>query len=1181
MPILRSPGCNCSCECLLIEELDYSTDIIAGDEHYIPHTIPKNTTVDLSKLIPDDFFKDESKSFTVKVKDTTGSTTHETLTFSAERDTVNLYEGNHKEIVDVPYKSKREIITESFYARRGYKRWVNIAIASQDDDYEAQSVLKRLEVGDVLYRIKSVSAGTFEGTEGIAHSRLASFNQVTEDTTPCNAGDRGNPSIFRINKGRYVFLENETTQTFNVYRFHRNSYPYHYKISDTPNVFTECIFNADRQNGSTTTEWTSGTTTVVHSHAATLSASSFGYNFSLRAFSSNFPDQFDKYDLYFERSFESADVIVLPTTSQAGDGHFELETTKVNGLAGSSTNVRVYRTNGNSTAVDVVVAVGNSDVTLNFAAGDIYKEFTINHISHDGETFTAAMTPTNDVWITSDVDNPLEFVFRENTYEVGNVDTIDGTNYFIRKVGGDELWKDKIPFQRTGWTDTSVRVYVQSNSDVTLEAYKIYEISHDPTCEAAGDNEDCPDYPRCAVISEYHSQQFDIDVDLGIPSEFFPSLSFYLNDGCKTVNAYWNDISDLGDLYNYGKWVFQLNYQYWNIESTETAANDYTGFFPADSSFTYEIDCGEVTHTTTYSSMPSGCAKYDTTVSCFSISCDAGSYTAGTVTETILPVTAEQDLETDPIFTGSVSDGCYDFVDCEVVDIASNNGVNRVNASATAVKAENIGSRSVADYTSACSGFESHLQGERFLVTKDELDLEFNTIWEWDGFANVYFGYPSNNCDVTYKGQKAPYEYDCSARATPDSPSGIATSVSSFLDSGGVGYWFNYTNAANSSDNGYYLVLHPSTLSGPFATANDGGSNAHVNVDEEVGIKVELKIDVVESIFSDGNTTSWLGRDSTFTQSELSGVQTLSFKAHVDSGVLGPVSKCIGDGGRLATGYSYVTLDVPLSHATRFNYGEDASFTPELDPGQPDHYTFSDCVPVDPNVTVLCVDPDFSAPDGTCWKVGDASYVTATCTSTTNSITDICCNSGTPTSQVVNYSYYDFSALPDWNGDVSYTGSGGYSSRSFQVVLGTISQSDYWLPNSPLSGLQPSNPLATFGDGPATLELTTAYYYYAVKWGDCWTGMGARSETWDGATDTVVSAIYKGGSLDVSKSNLYAVKTMSSGLLPYLEEIIPTPDLGPPYRYFMYVDLDIESNIIEKQNIVINVGAYNPTWQKF
>jgi hypothetical protein len=171
--------------------------------------------------------------------------------------------------------------------------------------------------------------------------------------------------------------------------------------------------------------------------------------------------------------------------------------------------------------------------------------------------------------------------------------------------------------------------------------------------------------------------------------------------------------------------------------------------------------------------------------------------------------------------------------------------------------------------------------------------------------------------------------------------------------------------------------------------------------------------------------------------------------------------------------------------------------------------------------------------------------------------------------------------LPDWNGDVSYTGSGGYSSRSFQVVLGTISQSDYWLPNSPLSGLQPSNPLATFGDGPATLELTTAYYYYAVKWGDCWTGMGARSETWDGATDTVVSAIYKGGSLDVSKSNLYAVKTMSSGLLPYLEEIIPTPDLGPPYRYFMYVDLDIESNIIEKQNIVINVGAYNPTWQKF
>lgn len=1217
MPILKSPGCNCSCGCLVIERPNYNTAVAANTEHEIAHSIPVNCTVDLCSLFDPDYFADSSNQFQVKIKNTSGTTTHKTFTFQSYRETASSYDPNTSEYASVP------ILKDTLagpYKKKGYKRWINIGISGETDDYKAQETMRVLSVGDLLYRIKSVSAGTFERSQGLAVSYLAQYQQIAnEGNNICELGNIGAPTKFVFDKDRYVFEDSETSQTFKVYRAHRNNnYPEDPATGQETEVKTNVLFRKNFAGDKVTTTWASGQTSETYTFNESLVAGSF-YDLLLSVDTSTrfFRENIYEGKVYIESNSEMSSVKVIPTASEQGDGHFELETTKVNGFQGQATDVRVFRTGGNSTAVTVVVAVGNSDVTLNFAAGEVIKSFTINHDTHDGETFTAGMAPTNDYLIpqrffTGTWQNPLEFVLRKNTFEFGHIDQ-GQQGFYIRKVGGHELWQDKIPFERTGWTNSSVKFFVESNSAIELEAYKIYEITHDPTCQVAGDNVDCTPHNRCGIISEYHTQQFDIDLDIGLDASYFPPVSYYLNDECSTLNVYWNPFLDTES--EKGKWIYQESSHIINYVSTETTVINYDGFF-SDSSFTYEADCGDVTETTTHSM--SGCMAFDTTASCYTVNCAGDQYSDIIVTRTVHPVTEEQTFDTDPIASGSTDDACHTINTCDTVDLDTTSGLQRAAVSATAIKAERYfdttgGYRTYnhSEIEALCSNNSRtpHLKHDRFIVDDrgtGHAEVEHLTVWEWNGFANLDTTGPhsnievqyTNDCTSTYIGQEQVYVYDATTLVqlggTPKTPSQIATDVSSILTSGGADYWFEYTNPSNTSQNGYYRVVYPNTLSGPFSTADDGSGNVFYNIFEEIGVKLELSLDYYTSEFSgDYDATNWDSYLATLygywfhdplsssfagtpvidvTEQTANKVQTLDITVPFTNSFKSLDSTCLGEDGPLNSNGIFMRGFVASTYHAFKNYSTGGSVTQVIDGVfQNEDYDCSGayCNAAAAEITSACIATGSELEqklqdDSKCYKIGDPAYTTGTCTSTTNYL-DVCCDEAVAVEEIVDTSYYDFSSNQDWNGELEQT---AQECKWFQyeLTLGTIPPDSYT--DSLGQQLYPSEPGSYFlqGKGPADYIFQTAKYFFPVKYGTCWTGVDARSENWTDSSDEIVGP-----------EKIYALRSMTSGLLPAHTSSGPTEG-GTAYE--LTIDFEIQSNVIERSDFNITAEAYSPLWQK-
>jgi hypothetical protein len=1161
---------------LLIEKDDYNTSVTGGTEHQIAHSIPINTTVDLSNIVNEDYFKNESNELTVTIKNNTGTTTHETFTFTPERDNTNFYDDTSKEFLHVPYRNKSDWqYSSGYYARRGYKRYIKVGIAGETDDYEAQSALKVIEVGDQFFRIKSVSAGTFDDTEGIAHSRLTLFNQIDESIQECmyhfdnsDTGIAANRSVFHIEKNGYAFLQSETTQNINVYRFHRNTYrsAIHLPVSED-HIYTNVIFNYEGISDEIETDWPDGLVTKTHNYTKTFSSSGSGWISLSTKNDKTF--YFPLPNGYSDRSSGYADVNVLSTSSQTGDGHFKMEATVVNGLAGSTTSVRVYRTGGNSTAVDVVVAVGNSDQTLSFGAGDIYKEFTITHASHDGQTFTAGMTPTNDKFYPSDFKNPLEFIVRKDTYEFGNVDSLDQN--FVKKVGGDELWQDKIPFQRTGWTNSSVKFYVTSNNNVLLEAYKIYEISHHPNCDIAGDNTDCPDYNRCYVIPEYHSQQLDVTASLSISNH--PPLLYRLNDKCKSTKCYVNNRVEAlidptgGNEFGIGgHFVVHNNSNAYLYYTDDHIKITETGPYTNTATVTEAYCGGEWTDYLNYF-IPTGCYLFDTTVICREINCVGSEYVAGSTTANVYPSTQERTFQPTLGSRYIKKAFCYEINTCDTTDFSTTDAVEKVCVSAEAKKANRVATRNLSQHLDFCP---DHLEGDRFLIERQDHNFEYFTIWEWtgfSGFATTDAGQVIiSDCDAVFVGQESVYVYDCTDPATPTpikTPSEIATAVDNLLPAGSADYWFEYVNASNSADDGFYKVTHSGTLSGPFSTASDG-SVSFENIFEQVGIAVELNVELWEPVFANypnGNAfdIGWLGINSVITN----GTNSTSIKAEMLYG--------IGSGGGSLCGASQSGYDfsVGFGAISRIVQGGRSGSLAAA------HGT---CSAPDPGYTGTCPE-DFEVPEGQCWKIfGNPTYVTGSCTSTVpperRTPMEVCCESLTTSTETVDYSYYDFTSLANYNGTLHAGGLVADKSTSFSFALtyGFVYSSNLFLIE------ENSNPTFAFvesfikdnsrnvGVGPASCSYLSFDYYFPVKWGDCWDGMDARTESWSGATDNVIGV-----------STLYPVQAISYGT-PYLQNFINT--LGDPATS-IFGDCTVNYETVSKSNFSITVQAYSPTWQKF
>jgi len=1180
MAILRSPGCNCSCECLLIEEADYNTDITANTLHEIPHTIPVNCVVDLTKLLPERYFEDSDNIFKIHIKDTSGTTTHKTLTYQNTRDTTNFFDIAGDEPEFGPYDGSlgdiRYYFTDpnisgfghgtaywsNFYrTSTGYNLRLNkryLQVSDGTDNYECSTNYKPQTVGQKFYRIKSVTAGDFKRQEGIAYSLKSGFGSDALATNCADAKIR--KSQFLFEKGRYAFADNSTSQSIRLIRYNRVD-----GCDGDLQTFVKITYSGGFTESSQGF-WSDGTQTGTANFSV-----SFASGESAEATSrAEYPSEC--YD-YIGTVYSVADVYAIPTAPQTGDGTFELETTSVNGQAGGSTSVRVYRTGGNSTAVDVVVAVGNTDVTLNFAAGDVYKDFTISHDNHDGLTFTTGMIPDND-FVSDRNKRPMELVLRKNTYEFGFLDSSDTVSMgeVIKHESGIEYWSDKVPFERNGWDNSSVKIYVESNVDTTLETYKIYEIKHEANCSLSGDNADCPEYNRCNAITEYHSQQFDLDFDLGLPATYMPSLSFIYNDGCSSTHGYWNEslesqtyrtYSEDRDLIGFygstGFYNVSFNMLILEIESAERTVRCYDDAYwdAQETSFTITLPCGTFDDSTDFSNMPRACAAFGSIDYCFQITC-GDSYTNGTITGLAHPVGDLPDYN--PVWTGYDAYACTEITQCSSATLSTDDGVHTVLVSATAIKAVEVYAASFPALQispwNPPDGLGWTRVGHRSAV------IGLGNLW-----INVW---EMTESGWRYRGQGKPHEV-----TTSSTPAEIAALVD-FLESGGADYWFDYTNETDPSNDGYYRVTYPNTLNGPYTTADDGSGNVFTDVREEVGIYADLAISYFRSwlnqeVGEDPLDDPYFFRnipprqnreypsytpEPGYVQTETSTTNTFEGVFVLDRGFYKDVEYAIGQSDtaeilpiRITGGY-YPTVAPTIGQGIGFTEG------PASVPW-PSGEVFSDCTVNATSGSILDIDPSFPDADlGFVRKFVDdlnqPSLTSGSCTGVTGDASEICCNSGTPGSETIDWKYWAYDSLSDWNGEIDGTGSGQKSSSSTFYSTAPI--------------LSPTGDMQL---GPTSLLLYVAKYEFGIKWGECWNEQDQRTESFDGSTDFLNGP-----------DKIYPIRTINAGSSgePYFAQLDGT-EMDDPYS--LVIDIAASANVIHKQNITITAKAHTTQWQKY
>lgn len=1134
MPIKHSPGCQC-CGCAVEYDYEYDTAIAAATPHTIPFTVPQHTFVDFGSLVDHSYFWDETATVKVRIWDTALATLHETLTFQAKRDNADFTEGNQW----------------IGYDTRNYRRYMGVDVSGTQ--FEKMGYWKNYVTGMKFVRIKSVTAGTFDRTEKTVYSILKSFTWNNEQD--CGLSDPKNPMIMAMEKDQAVIMKSETAIDINAIRGH---VPTGDDSGKSPTIYAtkydQVSSGAVNYAFANNVHFSAGTSQF---YRGSLASGYAGYVRAVTCYP--MPILTDPWSIL---NYETR-VYVINDDAATGDGHFALELSqKAHGIEGTNTTIRLYRTGGNSTAVTVTVAVGNSDVNIAFAAGETYKDVTVANQAHDGTT-TTITAPTNDQVSThvtgqSDHWGLSSMIFRGLAWELGG--------YKLRKQAGTIWFGGYMPFSRSVWPSSSVKLTVEASVATTLEQYVIYEVKHLGHCGTSDDNLSCPEFPVCSDVSEYHGQQIDVTsvTFTGLPAAMMPDYDRSLHEGCVSTH-YWDNDS-LGN--TIGTW-YATGVKYTRqFEAPETVWQVWDR--PADfwtnqnSSSSQSSSCGSFTWVRDYSNMPTGHTVFSGAVGwCNSYSC--GGSSGGIVTEYAYPAGTAPDP---PIINPSncVASGCIDINQVTSGTWTSDNGINYMKIRAEAHKPMPIDKDPTGGSPFLFTHEDGGRWGQRVVVDlSPTVDILNGSVWELDAGGAAY----------SYVGQE--WIPTLGAKITTLSPG-----PHDWLDGTNGDIWYNVSGDPTPANDGYWRIYYNGgtpTQSGPYVTATDGTNTFSALTDLGLSLWMEIGyyLDHAKAAYDVGepcvaHSPSLAGCPSNVTSSDTSFTADWYLFGPTASG---PVEYDLGGdtngfcvkeiGMKLNAGTPGICLPAAV---------EEIAFTWGTPPSSP--YTGDKVATCTPTAIAdeytLGFDPSMAPPTGWSWKEGTPTEVTGSCSyySPGNPVAGyqfICCGGGTPTYGTLNWSYDDYDGLPDWDSRIIGTEDATAEFVYGIVYAGTIVMSS-------ITGGGSSR----IHYGPNHVDYGTSWFWFPIKWGSCWSGMNVRTETFTGSTDIRNADVGGSGySINLASDPIHIVKGQTVPTPAYTQHPSATDPEDP---YYLLTSASSSIHTLSKDDITVTVGAYSPLWSK-
>jgi hypothetical protein len=502
------------------ESVDHS--LVAGTEYQLPGSVTSFNDINLSNLIPQGFFKTKDDWFDVKAYKLVGGV--ETLQGTIRYQLLSLGHSRDYHYTDptLPYPTIR--------------KWRGLGAKVGDDWFIIEPDEYSINVGCKEICITDVSDGEFDGSPCVISSLKSSYNYYygNPSTTETWADPLDRPSRglrwnydscgtvtphYALEKNNYVYFDDETSFSTSLYRFDDTSGSVsNYSVTALGSTTFHSFAPSDMSSSVTRTISSSGT----------ISAGSGSNVFN-----------------------GQADIEYLPSASSTGAGSFYLECTRAYTTESGSVDIRIYRTGGNSSAVDVTLYNDGSYQTISFASGENYKTVTINGQVHDG------LRDSLDHHTDSTPPKPLDsytlkpITIRGESWELGGESyspsfghtlsdpwlskkhSVQPSRYFY--------YNSSVPFDRaSSMFDGSVYLKVDASKNVVLGSYGVSQIRNDATCDYNDEaNKTCPIHERCSYTSEHNHQAVDFEDSSTSGTLYLPTEEKHVFiSGCSTYHLF-------------------------------------------------------------------------------------------------------------------------------------------------------------------------------------------------------------------------------------------------------------------------------------------------------------------------------------------------------------------------------------------------------------------------------------------------------------------------------------------------------------------------------------------------------------------------------------------------------------------------------------------------------------------